>query len=736
MFRQYIAGNQTFNTRENPVCAPLFKRVFDFSGKSARLEISVAGLYRAFLNGKEITKGYLAPYLNNPDQIIYYDEYDVLDLLNPTGNELIILLGNGFNSTDIRHWEFSEAPFRSAPKLYVGLYDGKNRVLTTDEEFVVYDSPITFDDYRLGEHYDARKEAELFQTGRAPLFVAAPQGVYKKCGAQPIRITQTIKPKKIVKNSKGYLYDFGENNAGVCGLKINGKAGQRVEFVHSEIANDNEIYIESIAAYRPYNYALFQREIYICKEGWQEYTPSFVYHGFRYVQVEGITESQATVDLLTFLVFHTDVQMTGSFRCSNEMVNKIQECTIRSDLSNFHYFPTDCPHREKNGWTGDIALSAEQMYYNFDATPSFKEWFTTFCAAQKDNGAVSCIVPAANWGYDWGTGMGWDTVMAELPYWVNRFTGDNDIVEMAISTIEKYLPYMQTKFNTDGLIPFGLGEWVEIGVENGAETATPVEVTTSLVCVDFLKKAAYLFQLVGKTEKAKEIVAQRKELLQNFCKKHVKDGWVTGRTQSAQVLALALADLEGEEEQKAYENLLALIKKAGNRLDQIGCFGLKYIFDVLTDHGDTALALKLLVGPEYPSYGYWIQRGATTLHEGFQEFEDSLERTVKKYGDPYLISHNHHFLGGVSAWMYKSLAGLKVLSPTEVEISPQFNSGLTWAEADFTNGEKSVKIRWEKADRQIVLTVENIGFNCRFKLNKTIVSQTTEGNVTKLILEQ
>ena len=180
--REYITATTEFNQLDAPVCAPLFQRTFDWNAKTGRLEISVVGLYRIWVNGKEITKGWLAPYFSNPDQVVYYDEYDVTDLLKATGNTILVLLGNGFVNT-ISHggWEFEDAPYRSAPKFYLGLYDGETRMLTTDEDWTVYNSPILFDDYRNGEWCDARREETLFANGRKPLVAAAPTGLYKKC---------------------------------------------------------------------------------------------------------------------------------------------------------------------------------------------------------------------------------------------------------------------------------------------------------------------------------------------------------------------------------------------------------------------------------------------------------------------------------------------------------------------------------------------------------------------------
>ena len=726
--RQYIAATKEFNTCDNHVCAPLFKRTFDYGAKTARLEISVVGLYRLWVNGKEITKGWLAPYFSNPNQVAYYDEYDLSALLKAKDNAIVVLLGNGFvNSNSHGGWDFDKASYRGAPKFYLGLYDGEKRVLTTDESWTAYDSPITFDDYRNGEWYDARRETALFTEGRKPLLTDTPTGLYKKCESQPIKSFDELKAVKIVPSKNGYLYDFGRNDAGVCRLCIDGKSGQKITLWHGEVVNDGVLDMRNLMnlGHGETQKEYVQKDVYICKDGWQEYTPSFVYHGFRYVYVEGITAEQATQNLLTFVTFHNDTPVRGHFSCSNDTINKVQACAVQSALTNFHHFPTDCPHREKNGWTGDAVISAEYMYYNIEPTASFREWLVNIRGTQID-GAFPGIVPTDTWGYAWGGGMGWDTVIVELPYQMYRFTGNKEYLEENVAAIEKYLPFIDTQLTGDGVIDYGLGEWVEIGGDNWVRQ-TPTEVGNSLNYIDFMAKAAAIFNTVGKKDRAEYARKKRADMIAAFRKKYVQEGIVACKTQTAQTLALAYGVFTAAEEPLAYEQLKALIKRDNNRM-KVGCFGLKNLFDVLSAHGDTALAVELIAEPTYPSYGYCVEKcGFTTIPEGFQEYEDTAERLCRKDGNDFIVSLNHHFLGTVSAWFYKALAGLNVLSANEVRIAPKFSCGLSWAAADFENGGKKIAVRWERRGDVTALTVENDGFSVTLDIGE-IVKTETDGN--------
>ncbi|MBQ8446791.1 MAG: family 78 glycoside hydrolase catalytic domain [Clostridia bacterium] len=732
--KQYIAATTAFNELENYVCAPLFKKTFDYDKKVARLEISVVGIYRLWVNGTEITKGWLAPYFSNPNQVVYYDEYDVSALLKGKDNAIVVLLGNGFvNSNSHDGWGFDKASYRAAPKFYLGLYDGENRVLTTDESWTAYDSPIIFDDYRNGEWYDARKEEELFTQGRKPLLVNAPTGLYKKCESQSIKTFDELKPVKITPSKKGYLYDFGRNDAGVCRLSIDGKAGQKIVTWHGEIVHDGVLDMTNLMniGHGETQKEYVQKDVYICKDGKQTYTPSFVYHGFRYVYVEGITAEQATEDLLTFLTFHNDMPVRGHFACSNETINKVQACAVQSALSNFHHFPTDCPHREKNGWTGDAVLSAEYMYYNIEPTASFREWLVNIRGAQKD-GAFPGIVPTDAWGYAWGGGMGWDNILVELPYQMYRFTGNTEYVAENIDALERYLDFIHTKITDEGLIDYGLGEWVEIGGNNWVRQ-TPTEVANSLNYIDFMAKAAFLFDVVGKAENAQDARQRQADMIAAFRKKYVKDGMVACKTQTAQTLALAYGVFTEEEQPQAYERLKSLIERDNDRI-KVGCFGLKYIFDQLSERGNTAKAVELIANPRFPSHGYWVEKcGFTTLPEGFQEYEDTTDYLRRKDGESFIVSLNHHFLGSVSAWFYKALAGIHVLSADEIRLAPKFDCGLDWVEADFENGGKKIAVRWERQGDEIAVTVENNGFIVTLDVGEIVKTETADNKTTYYI---
>ena len=717
----FIAKGKEFNTIQSHVNAPLFKCVFDydFNGKF-EIKIAVVGLYRLFLNGNELNNGKFSPYLSNPDEVVFYDVYDITGKLKEKGNVLCVLLGNGFiNNNDFDIWQNETAPYRSAPKFSLELtVDGKS-IIESDESFLVADSPITFDDFRCGERYDANLEMPNVLTSTSldgfnkPITVEPPEGELIKTTTQPIKEYRERKAVSITKTEKGYVYDFGLNDTGIPRLKITAKKGQRIDLYFAETIDDNGVDFRSISFVKS-NLEYVQHDVYICKDGKQEYKPSFTWHGFRYAEVRGITDEQATNDTLTFIPTHSAIDKVCDFNCDNETINKLVEITLRSDESNFIYYPYDCPHREKNGWTADASLSAEQMLYTFDAYDSLKQWLLCIRKAQRRDGALPGIIPTAGWGFQFGNGPAWDSVLIELPYQLYRFYGKDEIIKENAEAIKKYFGYIKTRLNADGLIEIGLGDWCQTYTSAEGDYETPVEITDSLTIIDMVEKTAEIFGVIGKN--AEDIKQFGNYLKNSFRQKYIKNGQLTVKTQTALSMCLQLNIFNAEEVQTAYETLLSEIKKQNDHF-RVGVIGYKYLFDVLVKKGNQDLCFKLIIQKSFPSYGYVIDCGATTLWESFDEYERINGKLMRKDGVERIPSFNHHFWGGVLAWIYRYIGWLNVKSEDTIEIVPMIFNDINRAEISYSRNGKSIFVKWEKVSGSIKLTVKNNEFNCVFKNN-------------------
>lgn len=311
--------------------------------------------------------------------MLYVDSYDIKPYLHKGKNVLGLILGNGLvNSPASWPSEFTTARFRSAPSVALTLTLGET-VIESDTSFRTAPSPITSDDYRGGESYDARKEISHWSMPEYDdaswAFVSAappPRGEFVQNIANPIAVRGEMKPTSVTQSGNSYIYDFGINSAGVCHLHISGaKEGQKITLSYREKLWPNGLSETDSQYYEP-DFDYGQTDCYICKGGeTEEWTPVFTYHGFSYVEVSGLLPEQATPELLTYLELSTEMRERGGFNCSDATANAIHDITMRSALSNFQHYLTDCPHREKNGWTGDAELSVENILLFLEADSNF-----------------------------------------------------------------------------------------------------------------------------------------------------------------------------------------------------------------------------------------------------------------------------------------------------------------------------------------------------------------------------
>lgn len=734
MFEKFIKATNEFTQKDKWIPAPYIRKSFNIDSdvSSARLYICTPGFYELFINGNKITKGFLAPYISNPDHLCCYDSYDVARYLKQGENVLGIILGNGFANQITDQWNYSNATFRAPLCVSVNLEvcsrDGVF-CIESDESFKTHPSPIIFDMYRYGTHYDARLEVEGWNmpgfddtNWQYVQFSDAPKGDITECTAHPITVQKEYKPASVCRQKDfcylktafhngedieftrvddGYLYDFGISGAGVCKIRIKGERGQKITIRHGErLSPDGKFNINSIYTfkddYEEYIH-LFQTDVYVLRGGEEEiYIPSFTYHGFRYAFVEGINESQATSDLLTFVVFNSDIHQRAGFSCSDETMNKLFDMGINADLSNYHYFPTDCPHREKNGWTGDVSASAEQLMLLFDCSNSFDMWLNSVRKSQH-NGEFPGIVPTFDWGYAWGNGPAWDGAAVNVPYYVYKYDGRLDILEENAKSLADYLRYISTRRDEEGLIAVGLGDWCQPGSGN-VNISAPLELTDSALVYDMAKKCSFIFDLLGMNlEKAfADKLAEEMYNSVRFSLIDFDTMTAKGACQTSQALLISLGLFTDDEKPKAYERLLDLIAAKGYHVD-CGVIGLRHIFEVLTNGGDADLALEMICRTDAPSYGAMIKRGATALCEALEE------NGVQE-------SENHHFFGDIMRVFICDIAGIKINPDMNnihnVTISPVFPVRLKYAEAYYDTDMGRIYTAWERSDGNIKIHIE------------------------------
>ncbi len=726
--RIFVCATREKSEYYKHVSAPAFRHSFNLAAKPDSAEILICGLgfYDLFVNGEKITKGLLAPYISNPDHYTVFDKYDLADKLNEGENVVGVVLGNGMQNPMTETWLFDRAPYASSPKLALA-FEAK-----TGEETVEFDatamkwapSPITFDNHRLGVHYDARLEMDGWceagfddSNWNAPLRAEIPRGVAKLCEAEPIAVKREIPavslkrgglalyenikkndrpaPEQDIDRENGYIYDFGINTAGVFRLVVkNAKPGQKISLQAAEKLSDEGKADYSNIGFYPEGYS--QRDIYVCRGKEEEiFIPMFVYHGFRYLHVSGLTDQQATLDAVTMLQAYSDIDTRAKFFCSDETANTLFRMALNSDVSNIHYFPTDCPHREKNGWTGDASMSAEHMVMTLTIENTWREWLRHIAKAQNTEGRIPGIVPTAGWGYEWGSGPAWDSVVFNLPYFDYVYTGDTTAIRECGHTMLRYLNYISGKRNADGLISYGLGDWSPFGTVNCHAHKADLKFTDTLMVYDMCRKAEVMFKAVDRRHEAlyvsslgAELRADIRKHLIDFCRMRTADNTVT-----SQAMAIYYGIYDDSEKKVAGQELLKLLD-GGKGLIGMGFLGARVLFHVLTSIGEADLAYRLITRHEYPSYGYLIDLGMTSLPEKF----------VPKVND--MASLNHHFFGDINHWFIRTVLGINVNpdenDPNRIIVKPHFIKGLESAEGEYDAPAGKVTVKWTRVDENSV----------------------------------
>ncbi len=724
---KFICATREYSTYKNFVPSPYLRKTFIAYElpKKCAITIGCAGFYDVFVNGHKVTKGILAPYISNPDHLVYYDRYDVTEYINEGKNVLGIQLGNGMqNAPGGEIWDFEKENFRGAPRVAFSIeiesFNGKTDIIEADTSVKTAPSPVIFDDLRNGCFYDARLEIPHWSepmfsddNWQSALVAETPRGERKLCEAEPVTAIRHLKPVSIrrcrmadfrpadkasrdvspfpSKERDGFLYDFGIDTAGIIRLKIKGERGQKIDLQFGEYLDENGNPDISNCQFYPDGYA--QRDIYMCKgEGEEIFEPQFTYHGFRYVVVLGIDESQATPDLLTYIVCSSALEERGNFKCSDDTVNRLQAMTRNATISNFYYFPTDCPHREKNGWTGDANMSARQTLLNLNPENSYREWLANIRKAQRNNGEIPGVVPTGSWGYN--VGPAWDAVLINLPYFTYLYRGDKEILKENAHAIFAYADFLDGKRTEKGTVNYGLGDWCPVTV-----LKSPVEFTSTVISMDSMKKAAFIFNVLG-MKKQEEFCRSLYNELRAAARKYLVDlktCTAKGRCQTSQSMAIYYDVFDEAEKQKAFQVLVDIIEEGGEYID-FGFVGIMSIFRVLCEYGRADLAFKMIARTDYPSFGCWVKRGYTALAENFHrdgEFPDSL---------------NHHCFGEISAIFIEYFAGIRV-NPyqdncKEVNIEPCFVPQLTNAKAYHDTEGGRISVSWERNSGEIKLIVE------------------------------
>ena len=636
--------------------APMLRTSFDIGKKITEARVYVCGLgyYELEINGERVGDQVLAPAFTRYDRSACYQIFDVTAHLHGGDNAIAAMLGNGWYNCQTKEvWNFHEAPWRGQPKLLCQLRicfdDGSEQLVCTGSGWRVWNSgPVVFDSLRNGETNDARREiggwslAGFDDSGWEPaIVVPGPGGVMRSQQMTPIRVTATLKPVSVKKNREGvWVFDLGQNISGWIRLHVEGAPGTEVTMRYGEkLSEDGGVDQSNIDVFIKSGDTQTDRYI-LSGAGSETWEPRFTYHGFQYVEISGFP-GEPILASVEGRVVHTDFAARGGFTSSNELLNKIQNAARWSTLGNYHGIPTDCPQREKNGWTGDAQVSAEQVLLNFDPMTAYHKWMADFRDVQRPSGQLPGIVPTGGWGFLWGCGPAWDIAAVLIPWYLYVYCGDVTILEDQYDSIKSYIDFLAT-MAVDSIVGFGLGDWCppEGGPDDHKCPTAVTDTAYYYVGASVLSKIAFL---LGRNSDGERYGLIAEKIRDAFRDKFVRgaNGEVEGNSQTSLACALYQGMINDDEIPAILRSLEAAVEQTDRHID-CGILGTKYLLHTLTEYGRADLAYDIATQEDFPSWGYWLKQGATTLWERWK-------------GDP---SRNHHMYSDVSAWFYKGLAGI------------------------------------------------------------------------------
>jgi alpha-L-rhamnosidase len=456
----------------------------------------------------------------------------------------------------------------------------------------------------------------------------APKGKLASTNMPPEREIDVMEATEITETFKhSFIFKFPKNTSGWPRLNVSGPKGTRVVLRSFEaFDNRNFGHINKQGTY--------QTDTYILKgEGVEIFEPSLTYHGFQYVEVIGYP-GEPTRESVKAVVVHTDLEQVGTFECSSELLNDIQDMTTNSYLTNYQGLPLDCPTREKGGWTADGYLAAETGLLNFDAYTSHSKWVDDMLDCQHTDGRVPDIVPTDAWGYNGH--FDWDCVIIYMPWYDYLYTGNREILTRSYEGMKACYDHYFAKAE-DGILDDGRGDHAPF------LTPTPTTVTVTAILSDCAHIIAKIAKLTGNKNDAKAY-HQKAEYVKNaFLKKHlVANGTVANGSITAQSCALYYNLVPEDQKYAVVSKLVEAVHKANDHVD-FGIFGAKYAFSVLSENGYHNLACTMVLQRTFPGYGWWVERGLTAQAENWDCRTDL----------------NHIMFGDISAWFYRHLGGIK-----------------------------------------------------------------------------
>jgi alpha-L-rhamnosidase len=681
--------------------APLVRRSFRLTEPVERARLYVAGAAYAdvTLNGRRVSDHVLDPGFTRYASRVQYVTHDVTRLLRRGENALGAMLGRGFFGMRTPNvWNWHTVPWHGDPRALVQLEvthrDGSHTTIGSDGSWRVHDGPIRADSLYEGERYDARHEQSGwdepgFDDGNwdAAAELEPPAGRLVAQEHEPIRVTGTLRPVRVTNPQPDvHVFHLPRNIAGWARLRVHGPAGAELRLRYGEALNPDGTVQSSNGLVT----GEFQTDRYVLAgaAGTEEWEPRFSYKGFQYVEVTG-WPGTPTVDDLDGRVAHTDVASHGEFESGEPLFATVRDLTRKTVLNNLHGIPTDTPMYEKNGWTGDAMLMAETDLFEFDMHRVLVKWLDDIRDSVDANGRPPAIAPDGGWGQgQFGSAPPWNAAYVLIPWWLYEYGGDRRVLEDHYAAMKRYIDW-EIGRGEDGIHTSFLGDYLAPGYHGNPPEDLALAGTA--YAYEMVVTMARIADVLGHPADAQRFRAAAEPIRDGFNREFLDgDTYRTdsdpGYRQTHQVLALAFGLVPDDRRQAVLDGLVADVRARGDHLNT-GALGTKYLLRVLTEHGHGELAYRVATQRTFPSWGHWIDNGATSLWEMW---------------DLGTRSRDHAFLGGaIDDWFFKDLAGLRPAAPgfRAVEVRPYPLGDLEHARAATRTPYGRVAAGWERRRR-------------------------------------
>ena len=680
----------------------------------ARLYATALGAYEPRINGQRVGDAHLSPEISVASDHVFYQCYDATPLLVQGRNALGALVGDGWYASAFtwqnERYSLGSGPRRFLAQLVVDYRDGTRDVIGTGPQWRMTESAVRSSEIYNGEDYDARAEVHGWDGAGFDVsawdLCALGQHPPVKLLAQidpPIRNTKTLPVLRLLKPRPGvFVCDFGQNFSGWCRLQVSGSAGTTVQLRYAEILQPSgEVDMSNLRGAKATDRYTLRGD-----PAGETYEPRFTYHGFRYVEITGVPDD-LTAESALGIVVHTDATVTGEFTAQNDTVQKVWNNAFWSQRSNFFGVPTDCPQRdERMGWMGDIQVFLDAAAFNMDVDAFIRRFMTEVRAGQTSDGGFPVVTPQPLTFPEMVT-SGWSDAGVILPWTLYRRYGETRVIEENWQAMEGWLRYMAGP-NPDFIFRHGrgldLGDWLSVDAKQPADETTPrVLVATAYwaYCATLMWEMA---QATGRTRDAERYARMRADIGRAFAKEFVQaDGTIGNGSQTSHVLALHFGLVPAERRAAAGKHLAADIRGRGMKLST-GFLGTPYLLDVLADAGEVDVAVSLLLQAAYPSWGYMLAKGATTMWE----------RWNGDVGDVGMNSYNHYAFGAVVGFMYRRLAGIAPAAPgfRRIEIAPIYDKRIGPVQARYDSCVGRIRTKVSGDERGLTRLEVEIPPNC------------------------